>query len=93
VPNSYLLIKGSCRRGVHAEVCLTNLAAAAGVSAERLKILADRQEVKNMHRADLAIADVVLDTYPYNGATTTMETLWMGIPIVTQGGRTVLGSQ
>ena len=84
VANSYLLIKGiGDEKSV--KQLFSQLAEEEGVDLERLKFL-PKDPNEYMHRANLQIADIALDTYPYNGATTTLEILWMGIPLVTRVG-------
>jgi predicted O-linked N-acetylglucosamine transferase (SPINDLY family) len=86
VPNSYFLIKSIKADQAMLEAFFAEMAEAAGVSPDRLRFL-PRVASEAVHRGNLAIADVVLDTFPYTGATTTLETLWMGIPLVTQVGQ------
>jgi predicted O-linked N-acetylglucosamine transferase (SPINDLY family) len=84
VANSYLLIKGIGDENSVKQL-FSQLAEEEGVDIERLKFL-PRDPNEYTHRANLQIADIALDTYPYNGATTTLELLWSGIPLVTRVG-------
>ena len=60
-----------------------------GVSAERL-IFAPRMRLDD-HLARHRLADLFLDTLPYNAHTTASDALWAGLPIVTCLGPTFAG--
>lgn len=66
------------------------LFAAQGVGSERVELLghtATREE----HLALYGRIDIALDTFPYNGTTTTCEALWMGVPVITLAGENHAG--
>ena len=59
--------------------------AAQGISASRLILLGRKPEQQYVlyHQIDIA-----LDPFPCSGGTTSFDTLWMGVPLVTLAGRT-----
>ena len=65
---------------------LRAIATGLGLEPERL-ILAGRVE-RSAYLARLGLADLFLDTAPYNAGTTASDALWMGVPVLTLPGRT-----
>ena len=56
-----------------------------GISADRLSCFPQFPK-KFDHLQTYGEVDMALDPFPYNGTTTTMECLWMGVPVVTLKG-------
>lgn len=61
---------------------------AAGVARERL-VFAPRV-APDAYLARFQLADLVLDTFPYNAGTTASDVLWTGTPILTRSGRSYI---
>jgi protein O-GlcNAc transferase len=86
VPGSRLRIKADSLQGPTVER-LEREFASHGIATERL-LWTPWSATRDGHLARYAEVDVALDTFPYNGATTTCEALWMGVPVVSLAGLT-----
>jgi protein O-GlcNAc transferase len=88
VPKGILIVKGS---GEIATVIRRYQERAKELDVlDRVRFLAKTSTVEE-HRGQLALVDLVLDTFPYTGATHTMEALYMGVPVLTLVGRHYYG--
>lgn len=85
VPGSRLVLKGGTLELRSVSGRVRRRFAAAGVAPERLDLRGWTTAVED-HLGAYREIDVALDSYPYNGTTTTCEALWMGVPVVTLRG-------
>jgi protein O-GlcNAc transferase len=56
-----------------------------GINTDRIQTMGWIPSASS-HLAAYREIDVALDPFPYNGTTTTIEALWMGVPVVTLAG-------
>lgn len=59
--------------------------AASGLPSHRVELVGFEPDGP-AHLNRYAQADIALDSFPYHGTTTTCETLWMGVPVVSLAG-------
>ena len=87
VPDSRLIIKNRMLAEAGNREHVQQAFAALGIAAERLELMTWAEQTDS-HLDVYNRIDIGLDSYPYNGATTTCEALWMGVPIVSLCGET-----
>ncbi len=85
VPNSRLVLKGRDFQAGEVRAQMLARLGRYGIAGDRVDLL-PRAETTAEHLAHYARIDIALDTFPYNGTTTTCEALWMGRPVVTRCG-------
>jgi protein O-GlcNAc transferase len=85
VPGSRLLLKCPALTDAAVQERVSNALRALGIGAERVDLLGHTR-TRQEHLALYARVDIALDTFPYNGTTTTCEALWMGVPVLSLAG-------
>lgn len=90
VPKSKLMLKSNHFDSPDLKKSLTQKFKEQGISAKRI-ILLNRIEQSDHHLKLYDSVDIALDPFPYNGTTTTCESLWMGVPVITLAGETHAG--
>ena len=84
-PDAHLIIMLRERAADAAQASMQPRVEAIGMPLERVSVMPQQPLDRFMEMGHLA--DVMLDTSPISGGTTTFHALWMGLPVVTLGGQ------
>jgi predicted O-linked N-acetylglucosamine transferase (SPINDLY family) len=84
VPDSRLVLKAPSFSDEAAKRIFTQRLEALGVDLNRVEFRGPVGLTDMM--AEYADIDIALDPVPYNGGTTSLQAMWMGVPVITQMG-------
>jgi protein O-GlcNAc transferase len=86
VPGSEILMKARGLRDERVQERILRAFAARGIDGAVRVHLMGHERAATDHLKLYGKIDLALDTFPYNGTTTTCEALWMGTPVLTFEG-------
>ncbi len=86
VPESRLLLKAAPLADPQVRSDVLDRLYRFGVDADR--VIVHGRLPFDRHLALYGEMDIALDTFPYHGTTTTVEALWMGVPVISLEGTT-----
>lgn len=85
VPHARLVLKSLSYRPAAVRERFLSIFEERGVESGRVQIIAERSTMAE-HLAAYGGIDIALDTFPYNGTTTTCDAMWAGVPVITLRG-------
>ena len=85
LPNTKFKIKSRALRNPKTSADLLDFFSDRGVDNNRI-IIEHYSPTKSDHWKFLSSFDIALDSYPYNGTTTSCDLLWLGVPVLTRAG-------
>ena len=90
IPTATLFLKYKDLESVPMTQYIHNQFMTRGVLVSQLRIQGDdASHIEHMARYNNI--DIALDPFPYNGTTTTLDALWMGVPVITLAGASHVG--
>ena len=87
VPDSRLILKNHQLSDIRNREHWRGILQKEGITEDRIRLVGYCKDLAEHYRT-YAQVDIGLDTFPYNGTTTTCEALWMGVPVLTIMGDT-----
>jgi len=84
-PHAKLVLKSAGLQDPATREYIINRFGACGITPDRLELLARTTDFQS-HMDLYNKIDISLDTFPYNGTTTTCESFWMGVPVISLAG-------
>ena len=85
VPGSRLILRSSGHTNDEILARLREGLAAGGIDLDRVRIDGRIKDYAT-HLSSYGEIDIALDPFPYNGGTTTVEALYMGVPVLVRAG-------
>ena len=90
-PGSRLLLKSRHFDQPTARQALLDGFASFGVAADRIQL--EGIEKRDRYFAAFERMDIALDPFPFTGGMSTLDALWMGVPVVSKRGDRMIGRQ
>jgi len=91
IPDSRLLLKAKQFHSQLARESIIQQFASRGISNKRISL--EESEGRQKYFAAYNRIDITLDPFPFTGGTTSVESLWMGVPLITLVGDSLVSRQ